>query len=144
MRWNVTFSLDNPANGGDNGPVSSSNTGNELSGRSQTPRFYVALPNARLRFYACAASIILSSQAMQLLSRWRVLMGVRGMHREASIEIQVSPDAVYALVSDLPRRVWGSGAPRTSAVGGKTAGAAKWTTASSATIGRASGYGQCR
>jgi polyketide cyclase/dehydrase/lipid transport protein len=30
-------------------------------------------------------------------------MGVRGMHRETSIEIQASPDAVYALVSDLPR-----------------------------------------
>src|SRR5712691_6842207 len=29
-------------------------------------------------------------------------MAVHGMHREASIEIQASPDAVYALVSDLP------------------------------------------
>jgi hypothetical protein len=30
-------------------------------------------------------------------------MTVHGMHREASIEIQTSPDAVYDLVSDLPR-----------------------------------------
>jgi hypothetical protein len=30
-------------------------------------------------------------------------MTVHGMHREASIEINASPDAVYALVSDLPR-----------------------------------------
>ena len=30
-------------------------------------------------------------------------MGVHGMHREASIEINASPEAVYDLVSDLPR-----------------------------------------
>jgi hypothetical protein len=30
-------------------------------------------------------------------------MAVHGMHREASIEINASPEAVYALVSDLPR-----------------------------------------
>ena len=30
-------------------------------------------------------------------------MTVHGMHREASIEIQASPEAVYDLVSDLPR-----------------------------------------
>jgi len=30
-------------------------------------------------------------------------MGVHGMHREASIEIHASPEAVYALISDLPR-----------------------------------------
>jgi hypothetical protein len=30
-------------------------------------------------------------------------MGVNGMHREASIEINASPEAVYDLVSDLPR-----------------------------------------
>ena len=30
-------------------------------------------------------------------------MTVHGMHREASIEIKVSPEAVYDLVSDLPR-----------------------------------------
>ena len=30
-------------------------------------------------------------------------MTVHGMHREASIEIQASPEAVYNLVSDLPR-----------------------------------------
>jgi len=30
-------------------------------------------------------------------------MTVHGMHREASIEIHASPEAVYALVSDLPR-----------------------------------------
>ena len=30
-------------------------------------------------------------------------MTVHGMHREASIEINASPDAVYDLVSDLPR-----------------------------------------
>ncbi len=30
-------------------------------------------------------------------------MTVHGMHREASIEIHTSPEAVYALVSDLPR-----------------------------------------
>ena len=30
-------------------------------------------------------------------------MTVHGMHREASIEINASPEAVYALVSDLPR-----------------------------------------
>jgi hypothetical protein len=32
-----------------------------------------------------------------------MLMTVHGMHREASIEIQASPEAVYDLVSDLPR-----------------------------------------
>ena len=30
-------------------------------------------------------------------------MTVHGMHSEASIEINASPEAVYALVSDLPR-----------------------------------------
>ena len=30
-------------------------------------------------------------------------MTVHGMHREASIEIKASPEAVYDLVSDLPR-----------------------------------------
>ena len=30
-------------------------------------------------------------------------MAVHGMHREASIEIHASPDAIYDLVSDLPR-----------------------------------------
>ena len=30
-------------------------------------------------------------------------MTVHGMHREASIEIHTSPEAVYDLVSDLPR-----------------------------------------
>ena len=30
-------------------------------------------------------------------------MTVHGLHREASIEIHVSPEAVYDLVSDLPR-----------------------------------------
>jgi Polyketide cyclase / dehydrase and lipid transport len=30
-------------------------------------------------------------------------MTVHGLHREASIEIQASPEAVYDLVSDLPR-----------------------------------------
>jgi polyketide cyclase/dehydrase/lipid transport protein len=30
-------------------------------------------------------------------------MTVHGMHREASIEIHASPEAVYDLVSDLPR-----------------------------------------
>ena len=30
-------------------------------------------------------------------------MTVHGMHREASIEIQASPEAVYDLVADLPR-----------------------------------------
>ena len=30
-------------------------------------------------------------------------MTVNGMHREASIEIQASPDAIYDLVSNLPR-----------------------------------------
>ena len=30
-------------------------------------------------------------------------MAVHGMHREASIEINASPEAVYDLVSDLPR-----------------------------------------
>ena len=30
-------------------------------------------------------------------------MAVHGMHREASIEINASPETVYALVSDLPR-----------------------------------------
>src|SRR5262245_33615063 len=32
-----------------------------------------------------------------------MLMTVHGMHREASIEINASPDAVYALVAALPR-----------------------------------------
>jgi Polyketide cyclase / dehydrase and lipid transport len=30
-------------------------------------------------------------------------MTVHGLHREASIEIHASPEAVYDLVSDLPR-----------------------------------------
>jgi Polyketide cyclase / dehydrase and lipid transport len=30
-------------------------------------------------------------------------MTVHGMHREASIEIHASPEAVYDLISDLPR-----------------------------------------
>ena len=30
-------------------------------------------------------------------------MTVHGMHREASIEINASPEAVYDLVADLPR-----------------------------------------
>ena len=30
-------------------------------------------------------------------------MTVHGMHREASIDIQASPEAVYDLISDLPR-----------------------------------------
>ncbi|HSX83164.1 MAG TPA: SRPBCC family protein [Candidatus Saccharimonadia bacterium] len=30
-------------------------------------------------------------------------MAVHGMHREASIEIHASPDAIYDLISDLPR-----------------------------------------
>ncbi len=34
---------------------------------------------------------------------WRTLMTVHGMHREASIEINASPEVVYDLVSDLPR-----------------------------------------
>src|SRR6266508_5653038 len=45
----------------------------------------------------------MSPQAMRPLSPWRTLMTVHGMHREASIEINASPEAVYALVSDLPR-----------------------------------------
>src|SRR5882672_8447482 len=40
---------------------------------------------------------------MRPLATWRTLMTVHGMHREASIEIQASPEAVYDLVSDLPR-----------------------------------------
>jgi Polyketide cyclase / dehydrase and lipid transport len=30
-------------------------------------------------------------------------MAVHGMHREASIEIHASPEALYDLISDLPR-----------------------------------------
>src|SRR5215831_398879 len=45
----------------------------------------------------------LSPQAMRPLVTWRVLMTVHGMHREASIEIHASPEAVYDLVSALPR-----------------------------------------
>src|SRR4029450_9532737 len=44
-----------------------------------------------------------SSQAMCPLATWRTFMTVHGMHREASIEIQASPEAVYDLVSNLPR-----------------------------------------
>src|SRR5262249_29426042 len=40
---------------------------------------------------------------MRNLSLRRMLMTVHGMHREASIEINASPEAVYDLVSDLPR-----------------------------------------
>src|SRR2546428_13999439 len=40
---------------------------------------------------------------MRHLSMWRTLMTVHGMHREASIEINASPEAVYDLVSALPR-----------------------------------------
>src|SRR5262249_32844541 len=45
----------------------------------------------------------LSPQAMRHRSTWRTLMTVHGMHREASIEINASPEAVCDLVSDLPR-----------------------------------------
>jgi len=38
-------------------------------------------------------------------------MTVHGMHREASIEIQASPEAVYDLVADLPRMGEWSPAP---------------------------------
>src|SRR5262245_27395504 len=48
-------------------------------------------------------NVRLSSQAMSPRAPWRVLMTVHGLHREASIEIQTSPEAVYDLVSDLPR-----------------------------------------
>jgi hypothetical protein len=44
-----------------------------------------------------------SPQAIRHLSPWSTLMTVHGMHREASIEINASPEAVYDLVSDLPR-----------------------------------------
>src|SRR5262249_8318517 len=40
---------------------------------------------------------------MRNLSLRRMLMTVHGMHREASIEINASPEVVYDLVSDLPR-----------------------------------------
>src|SRR5438445_1749111 len=40
---------------------------------------------------------------MRPLSPWSTLITVHGMHREASIEIQASPEAIYDLVSDLPR-----------------------------------------
>src|SRR5438034_3841222 len=40
---------------------------------------------------------------MRHRSTWRTLMTVHGMHREASIEITASPEAVYDLVSNLPR-----------------------------------------
>ena len=45
----------------------------------------------------------LSPQAMRPLSTGRPLMTVHGMHREANIEINASPEAVYDLISDLPR-----------------------------------------
>ena len=49
-----------------------------------------------------------SPQAMSPRAPWRALMTVYGMHREASIDIQASPEAVYDLVSDLPRMgEWG-------------------------------------
>src|SRR5262249_32781593 len=44
-----------------------------------------------------------SPQAMCPLSPWRTFMTVHGLHRDASIEIHASPEAVYDLVSDLPR-----------------------------------------
>jgi polyketide cyclase/dehydrase/lipid transport protein len=37
------------------------------------------------------------------LFTWSTLMTVHGMHREASIEINASPEAVYDLISNLPR-----------------------------------------
>src|ERR1051326_3987451 len=40
---------------------------------------------------------------MRPLSPWSTLMTVHGLHREASIAINASPEAVYDLVSDLPR-----------------------------------------
>jgi Polyketide cyclase / dehydrase and lipid transport len=46
---------------------------------------------------------LVSPQAMSPRATWRALMTVHGMHREASIEIQASPEAVYDLVSDLSR-----------------------------------------
>jgi len=46
---------------------------------------------------------LLSSQAMYPLATWRALMTVHGMHREASMDINAPQEAVYALVSDLPR-----------------------------------------
>ena len=69
-------------------------------------------------------------------------MTVHGMHREASIEINASPEAVYDLISALQRM--GSGALRTSVVSGSMVAAVKWATASSATIGLASAHGRCR
>ena len=52
-------------------------------------------------------------------------MTVNGMHREASIEIQASPDAIYDLVSNLPRM--GEWSPEN--IGGE------WQAASSGQVG---------
>src|SRR5262249_56247521 len=46
---------------------------------------------------------LVSPQAMSPRATWRALMTVHSMHRAASIEIHASPEAVYDLVSDLPR-----------------------------------------
>src|SRR4029453_3860746 len=51
-----------------------------------------------------------------------MLMTVHGMHREASIEIQASPETVYALVSDLPRM--GEWSPEN--IGGERQGGGRW------------------
>ena len=67
-------------------------------------------------------------------------MTVHGMHREASIEINASPEAVYDLVSDLPRmgewspeniggewQVGGSGKVGDRYIGHNQAGERSWS-----------------
>ena len=69
-------------------------------------------------------------------------MTVHGMHREASIEINASPEAVYDLVSDLPRM--GEWSPENIGGEWQAAAVARWAIATSATIGPPSAHGRCR
>jgi hypothetical protein len=69
-------------------------------------------------------------------------MTVHGLHREASLDIHASPEAVYDLVSDLPRM--GEWSPENIGGEWQNSGVARWAIATSATIGLPSGRGQCR
>src|SRR5262249_3904138 len=74
----------------------------ERTGRVRHGRDTVPLDNHAHR-RDNGGTALRSSQAMCPLATWRTCMTVHGMHREASIEIQASPEAIYDLVSDLPR-----------------------------------------
>src|SRR5262249_38868847 len=68
------------------------------SSRSRT-----ALPRQLSPRQSCSLTGQSPATNIVSLSPRSTLMTVHGMHREASIEIHASPEAVYDLVSDLPR-----------------------------------------